>query len=382
MMKKFIVLFILISIQGWAAELDNYQRPIWSMGMGGVHTVFPRSFDMPTVNAAYLRYVQGVEIEVINLALGGPGLTKIQDLQSLSSPSSLSDLNTYMGKNAFLALDGRMSVVAPYIGISGYNNFSLSLYFNNPLIPEIQTRFINDYGFTAGFAMPLGPESTFGFGFKKINRWGGNQLIDFEVLSDYISSSDTSVILDEFQNKGVGYGMDISYLYRKPNGEGPVVTLVWKDLGYTSFQKTAGNQSPPSIHDNVIAGVGYEWGGSFVGGKAGLEYRHIRTEGEQFGKKLHLGAELSLPMIDLRAGLNQGYMTYGMGFDVWVARFEMAQYTEELGVYPGQNPDPRLQIGLMVNISVDADFNISSGSNGAGGPGGSGGSRRKLKQRR
>lgn len=377
MTRLIIFSFLVFGFSSWSAELNNYHRPIWAMGMGGVHTVFPRVADMPTTNAAYLRYVKQVGVEVFSLGLGGPGLSKVQEFQDLPNPDSLSGINDYLGRPVWIAFDGRASVVLPYFGVSAYNNVSLSSFLNNPLVPEMHVNYLSDYGFTAGFAIPLGPEVSFGIGFKKINRWGAYKVIDFTLIDDYISSEDTDVILDEFQDKGVGYGMDLSFLYRKEGSSGPIFTLVWKDVGYTTFQKTAGSKAPPSIHDNLIMGVGYELGAdSTIGTKVGLEYRHIRTDHEQFGKKLHLGAELSLPLIDLRAGLNQGYMTYGMGFDLWVLRFEMAQYTEELGAYPGQKPDPRLQMGIMLDLSVDADFKITSGSDGANG------NKRKLKQRR
>jgi hypothetical protein len=92
----------------------------------------------------------------------------------------------------------------------------------------------------------------------------------------------------------------------------------------------------------------------------------------QAGKKIHLGTELSLPIIDLRAGINQGYMTYGIGINLLVFRIDAATYTEELGAYTGQSGQNRWLIGLSMDMSFDANFTLSDND----------GKKRKLKRRR
>ena len=373
MMNKILIfVFLLLPLIAQARRSFEYQRPIWSLGMGGVYTPFPKEGDMPTSNAAYLRHVKSINIEVLNLAVGAPGLTTIQDFQELPPMDDFSDLNNYMGKTIWTGLDGRVSFVSPYFGLSLYNNFYLKSYFTNPLIPEWYLDFINDYGITLAGAVPVGPDLSFGFAIKRINRWGGESVVGFDIIDEYIATQDTDVILDQFQDKGIGYGMDLSLLYKKETGSSPIVTLVWKDLGSTTFQKTEGTRAPPHIAENLILGVGYEFDGPGVDAKAGFEYRNIRTTNIQIGQKLHWGTELSLPLVDLRFGLSQGYATYGLGLDLWIFRIDVAQYTVEEGFYPGQSPDQRLQVGLTLDLSVDADFKITARD----------GKRRKLKQRR
>lgn len=350
----------------------EYQRPVWSMGMGGVYTPFPRETDMPTANAAYLATVKSINIEVMNIMLGAPGMDKIQEIQDLPPMDDLSDLNSYMGKTIWTGADGRLSAVMPYFGVSLYNNFYLESYFSNPLMPEWYLDFRNDAGLTIAGALPLGPDVFVGLGVKRITRWGGSNVIGFDLIDQYIQTQNSDVILDQFQDKGLGYGIDFSLLYRPENNKGPTMTFVWKDVGYTTFQKTSGTKNPPHLADNLIFGLGYDWDGPGLDTKVGFEYRNITTRGMQFGEKLHFGSEFSLPIIDLRFGLSQGYMTYGAGIDLWLFRLELAQYTVEAGEYPGQTPDQRIQIGLSIDLDVDANFNVSSRD----------GKQRKLKQRR
>ena len=379
MMRFTTAIFILISLRAFAGGVFEYQRPIWSMGMGGVYTPFPRESDMPTANPAYLRYVKSMNLELLNFTVGAPGMNAIAEFQNLPPMNSLADLNAYMGKTIWTGSEGRVSFVAPYFGISVYDNFYLRSYFSNPLMPEWNLDFINDYGFTAASATALGPDLSLGFAIKRINRWGGNNALGFDLIDQYISTQDTNVILDQFSDKGIAYGMDMSLLWKTENNSSPIVTLVWKDVGNTTFQKTSGSAAPPHIGENLILGVGYILDGPGVDLKTGFEYRNIRTKNVQLGEKLHAGMEVSLPLVDLRFGMSQGYATYGLGLDLWVFRIDIAQYTVEEGFYPGQTPDQRIQFGLTLDLSVDADFRIS-GANSRDGVGGS--SRRKLKERR
>lgn len=372
-MKKFFAIFILFGATAKAVVLFDYQRPIWAMGMGGVYVPFPQEVDMPTSNAAYLAQVHSMGLELFTLNFAGPGLSAIQEFQDLPPASGIADVNQYMGKVIQTGLDARASFVAPNFGFSIYENFFLRSYLSNPLMPEWNIKYLTDYGLTMAFAAGVGPNQSVGLAIKRINRLGGDQAIGFDLIDQYLQTNDSSLILDQFTDRGVAYGMDISYLLMPPEGSAaPITTLVWKDVGYTTFQQTGGSSAPPSLRENLTLGLGYVFDGPGIDIKTGMEYRYITTKNVQLGKKLHFGMELSLPLIDVRAGLNQGYMTYGVGFNMWVLRFELAQYTEEMGEYPGQTPDSKLQIGITMDLSVDADFSLSTKD----------GKKRKLKQRR
>jgi hypothetical protein len=150
---------------------------------------------------------------------------------------------------------------------------------------------------------------------------------------------------------------------------------MWQDVGSVKFTKTAGENAPEIQKDNLMLGAGLLMDLPGFDLRSGVEYRHVTLQGEQLGKKIHAGLELSLPLIDLRIGANQGYSTFGAGVDLWFFRFDGAITTEELGAYPGQTPQTRYMASLALSLSFDANFNIMQGS-------GESRSRRKLKQRR
>lgn len=370
-----IILFLFISQASNARELFEYQRPAWALGMGGVYTPFPRSGDIPTANAAYLTQVKEVNLELLNIDIKASGLKDLETFQDLPEIDGVEDLGPLYGKPLQTGLDGRLSIVAPNFGLSIYSNIFIRTYFNNPLVPEWYVHYLSDYGLTMAFAKKIGPQLSAGLSLKRINRRGGAVTVDLETIEDYISTEDQDVILDLLNNQGTAYGVDLSLLHLTSDSNPTMATLVWKDVGRTTFQKTSGDKNPPSIHDNLILGLGYIWDGPGFDVKSGLEFRHLLTDQTQFGKKIHTGLEFSLPLIDVRAGLSQGYMTYGVGLDLWILRVEAAQFTEEFGVYPGQTPETRLQLSVTIDLSVDADFNFTSKT-------GSNGKRAKLKQRR
>ncbi|GAB6063557.1 hypothetical protein JCM30394_22870 [Deferrisoma palaeochoriense] len=59
-------------------------------------------------------------------------------------------------------------------------------------------------------------------------------------------------------------------------------------------------------------------------------------------KRLHFGLEARLPKaLSFRAGLYQGYGSFGATLDLWVLRIDYATYAEEIGPAAGERADRR-----------------------------------------
>lgn len=64
-----------------------------------------------------------------------------------------------------------------------------------------------------------------------------------------------------------------------------------------------------------------------------------RDKARSFWTRLHLGTEITLlNFFDLRAGLNQGYVTLGAGMDLLFLEAHFSVFSRELGRYPGDRP--------------------------------------------
>ena len=81
---------------------------------------------------------------------------------------------------------------------------------------------------------------------------------------------------------------------------------------------------------------------------------------------------MSIGPIDLRAGLNQGYATYGLGLDLWFFELEATSYATELGTYAGQARSDRYNVSLTIEMDFDQSFKLL----------GANGKKRRLMQRR
>jgi hypothetical protein len=86
-----------------------------------------------------------------------------------------------------------------------------------------------------------------------------------------------------------------------------------------------------------------------------------------------MGLEIGLPLIDIRGGFNQGYYTMGATIDLWLLRFDLAYYGVELGEYPGQDEDRRIEAQLIIDIGFDPSLNFLDFNKSK---------KKKLKQRR
>lgn len=373
-MMKLLLFFISLmslSTQGRAQELYEPFRGIRSLGMGSVVISIVNDGSAVIHNPAALGRLEGLNIHLLELGLGGRMLSA-EDMAAIEGidsddPSTYNDL---FGTRFNFKVNGALGVAVPYFGVGYYTDYDLSLELHNPGFPEFTTYFKNDSAVSVGAAYPIGPKTYFGMALKRMTRWGGEtQELG---LTTVANAGDLAGVMEEFENKGQGYGIDMAVLTEIPAPLNPVATIVWQDVGSTAFTKTSGADAPPHVPQNLSAGVSLGFDLPGLDWTFAMEGRHLLEPDVQIGKKVHIGTELSIPFIDLRAGINQGYITYGLGFDFLIFRLDAASYTEELGIYPGQTADNRVMIGLSMDLGFDANFNFTDNN----------GKKRKLKQRR
>lgn len=363
---------LFLAVAARAAELSEYRRPVPALGMGGVHLPWVDTFEAPIWNPAQLNEVGEMGWKLFDLGLGSNGVEMYETYKAAldSGCSGAECLDNYYGKPVRASTFGGTTFVMPSWGITIFTASSIQGVLDNPALPNFNLTYLSDYGFATGVGFPVGPGLSGGVTLKRINRRGGNKDVSITTIGSLSES-----ILDEFSQRGTAYGMDAALMYRTP-GEGMLKTtavLTWQDVGWTAFVTDPGApQSPEVIRDNVSAAVGVGMDLPGLDWKAGVEWRQITNTQEQLGKKLHFGGELSLPLIDLRAGLNQGYPTLGLGMDIFLLRLDVASYMEEVGVYPGQTPSQRIDASLSMSFAIDANFKFTTKD----------GRRRDLKQRR
>lgn len=368
-LTKISFLGLLMSFQwGWAGELFEYGRPLRSLGMGGAYIAIPNPEDAPLVNPAALAWVDEISWEIVNVGVGVNGLEIANTAKNLQGIDSAADFDAFYGKRVWGKAFGRSSMVIPYFGLAAFGELTFDMNLKNPAYPSLDLGFMNDLGINVSGAIPFGPMTALGITAKRITRQGGRKSIGLGVISE----GSGQAILDQFQDYGLGYGLDLALMAKLPIPLSPSFALVWKDAGDTSFNKTKGTAAPTKIQNNLAFGTGASLDLPGLDLSAAFEVRNLMQKNTSLGQKLHFGTEISIPFFDIRAGVSQGYPTYGLGFSFLFLDVEAAYYFTELGAYPGQTPQNRIQASISFQLSVDANFSFKDKD----------GKKRKLKQRR
>jgi len=261
--------------------------------------------------------------------------------------TSTSNILSYLRNTTFAP-----GIAGPlYFGRVG-NNFGFAFYDNlymrfstrsGAILPIAEFYAYTDLGFIGGYGAPL-PFLD--------NLYGG---INFKVLLRMKSRIKGSVVdvidtLGELGDlpaaKSVGFGADLGLLY---------MPLPWLSLGLTGqdffgtrfhWQVIGGSRSFPKsmIKPRIAFGSAVyplklfstrERSSDLV---VALDYYDLLDYSSVLSN-IKLGARFStLRIIDLMGGIDGGYLTGGLGFNLKIVHIGVYYYVDELGFYPGAKP--------------------------------------------
>lgn len=252
-----------------------------------------------------------------------------------------------IGKNVGFGVNGPL-----YLGYTGdgwgfvladalYANISVSRH----AIPYIgvQGNAVVDFKFGMAFPISILSENDFIIGVAPKAFLRGDvdiekNIVDMDNLPDEISDS---------MGFGLGGGVDTGILFKLPFLDGSRVGLAVDDI-LSYYDKMAPNPNSDEliskgtkrIQPNLRVGAYLDLSfltANLFGLKAAIDVNHLfDSDYPNLANKLHLGAELSFfDFLYVRAGLNQGYMTAGLGIDLFILRLDYAYFQREAGLYPG-----------------------------------------------
>lgn len=372
MMKYFLFFIFAIHFSAGAMELYQAGLPPRCLAMGGTCIAHVRGVQGMFFNSATLARVEGMELTVFQFsaALSKNAEDYVNAVKNNSGNTvGASDLQNLYGKTITADVSARGGLALPYFGVGAYSTNYLSETFSNPAYPTFNVNYISDYGYLVAAAVPLADKTSLGFKVRSAKRWGGNKDIDVSTL---VGSSNNDMINSNFADHGTGVGLDLSFITTFEGPLKPTLAAVWNDVGQTRYNMYSGVQDPPVQADNLIFGASIQHEFLFGDWTHSFEYQYIRTPGEDLGKKLHFGTEASYGFLDLRAGLSQGYLTYGVGVDLALLEIDATYFSSEMGAYSGQIRNDRYQIGITMTFDFDQSFKLTNLD----------GKKRRLKQRR
>ena len=368
-MRNIFALVFLFSFKAFSGDLYQPGLPVRCLAMGSACISQAKGAQALFLNPAALARVQGFDFILAQLKAGVSKDAVDFSKQFSGSTFAASDLNKLYGKYLAADVDARSGFVMPNFGFGVYSNNYTTMQFNDPAFPTFDMALIADYGYAIGGATLLNEQSAFGATFRHVKRWGGSQTIGVNTLT---GASANSLASNNFQDHGVGQALDLAYMTAFNHPMKPILSVVWRDVGVTTFNKTQGTSAPPRQVDNISVGLSMEQELSFIKMYYALEYSNATDYSIEPYKRFHGGVEASLGPLDLRGGINQGYVSYGVGIDLWFFELEAASYATEMGNYAGQDKTDRYNISLTFEFDFDQSFKLLDSK----------GKKRRLMQRR
>lgn len=369
--KAFVILISFFVCNTNASELYESARNVRALGMGHAFTAVVNDDWALYYNPAALSQVKGYYISLLSLNVGLNGTQALETIENISSASgSIGDqLASITGDRLWIAYNGNMAFYMKNFGLNYFYDGYIDPYVTNPAFSSLNITYYLDQGYGMGFAFG-GEDISLGFSFRRITRTGGY----IPIGVDSLQSVTFDEISDQISRTGLGYGLDVGFLWRINSVSPMRIGAVYKNLGNTTFQATGSSTTAPTgIDGEVAVGWAMDIEAPGITITPAFDYKHILKSSEPLAKKIHFGVEVDLPILTLRGGFSQGYYTYGLGIGMGVLDIELATYGVELGTYAGQVEDRRYMLEITSELGFDMDLSFSDfGST----------NRRKLKQRR
>jgi hypothetical protein len=345
-------------------------------GMGNAYTAHVSNSDALFYNPAGLAREGGFKWTVFDPRVGVADPTRLMNAANQMNGNSLTGFfdNMY-GVPIWASAGMKTALRFGNFEMAGFGSSDVSAYLANPAYPTFNLNYFVDYGGAVGVGIPAGPFMNLGVAVKRITRIGSSAPLG---PTDLASISNPAALQSTLRNQGTGYGFDLGAVFTVPSPIKPLFSVVWRNIGDTQFLLEQGSAPPAAIPSEIVLGSALEISLPLMTITPAIDYSYLNRSDIQLGKKIHLGVEVSLPVIDLRAGINQGYLCYGAGFNTGILRIDAASYGVELGEYPGQMEDRRYMVQVAFELGFDSPF---GGSDAAGSKDGSS-SRPRLKQRR
>lgn len=367
-MRKLLVntiTFLLLSGTVFTTSSFGQQPPVRynvrALGMGNAFTADASGVSALYYNPAMLGKT-GFHLELLSARLNGNdklrdvvkfvrnNKDKFQNFESLSPEEAqqfLNDMEPLDDRYYGFQVAPSIGITFGHFGIASYAEASPNIKLDKGIyIPRIYTKgkvdWVTSIGYGKRFNIPALNNFYGGAAVKYIQRYNAPEM---KVNATDASQIDQlgQTILDTLQSPVSGFAVDLGAVYS------PI-----RNLDVAMAIQNIGSIDGESFTPNVNIGAAYNF--STI---AMLPLIHNLTvtgdytdffnhESAAFFNHLHLGAEFGFLNFALRAGINQGYYTAGVGINLAIIHLDYAYYGQELGQAPGWKPDLNHMLQLKI----------------------------------
>lgn len=176
-----------------------------------------------------------------------------------------------------------------------------------------------------------------------------------EVARADLDPAASGLSLASLATEGVGLGADAAAMISVPVNYLPTLTMVWRDLGQTSFTLAKGLMHPTAlrpalVRDSVDLGFAIYpiltpiWRATWS-----LQYDDVAHDPSDVLRHVHFGTEFNYAdSVFLRGGINQRYWTAGLELAYVGYQIQFATYGEEIGTKASPREDRRAVAKLAI----------------------------------
>ncbi|HCG63680.1 MAG: hypothetical protein CVV48_00535 [Spirochaetae bacterium HGW-Spirochaetae-4] len=408
-----LLVLLLVGSSLFAYTFPDFYYPLTSfrpisarteaMGGAGLSTASGAdAFFMNPANLASRRfslYLPAVSVTVFNpKAIIDSGI--IEDIQENEDPDTLATtvVNKYMGivsagRGEVVTTDVAMSFTGGGFGIGMQVQEQLHTYStdgqltSDKIIAEINAAASVGFGFRLDFIpeiLSVDVGATARPTYKAYsNKIGANEIINIaddddpaqKFMSEYPVAAGWAVPVDVGVNVNLPVGLRVSAVARNLNGKytmtqydvsgdwvNEMMEFMGSDPAYTGTPGTT-TEYEYTVPWTLDFGFGWipELGGlgrllrpSFAFDLVDVVTlaESMETDEDAYLNHLRFGAEAKLfSMVDVRAGINQGYLSLGVGLDLFVIHIDASYYWREYGAEIGDKPIDALTVRF--NLGVD-----------------------------
>ena len=285
-----------------------------------------------------------------------------------SEPEDIAD--RIIGVPLYLKLAGNAGFKFLNFGMNFFATAKTEFTLENAIHPTLNIDYRLDRGFITGAAInfgsgglgqnPTGHVTSIGAGVKIMNRQGldsstnlfGPELID--IIQN--SGSYTDLRNQLGFSKGSGHGFDLGIEHNYYAGRTRYTFgLSMLDISDTNFKTEEGSTPVPAQEESVNFGSSFNQDFGVFDYSLAFDLHNLVDDRAEFGSKIHLGARVRIPVINLYLGWNGGYMSWGLQADLMFLRLGLGFYGIEAGRRYLQKESQRAVITLsLAEFSFDA----------------------------
>lgn len=375
-MSKYILILLFTFVflgQLKAQEFRYLARSPQALLMGDAFTALADDEFSLFYNPASLGKNSGVEITPINVSFGVTNALDDMDRFKDFPDDAVDIAERVMDYPLYLQLGTAPGVKVGGFGFSLLANTTTSMVLQNSVNPVLNVDYRYDSGFIMGYAINLtsrgprlvgmgsrqGHRFTIGASVKHIKREGIAESFNFfgtRVLNAIADASDFSSVKKNLgYSKGKAWGTDFGVEYAYVRGRSEfLIGASLMDILDTDFDITEGEVHLPEQKMNLNLGTAWRQDFGLFDYTLAVDL-HPVLESLDYRRKLHMGAKIGLPFVDIFGGWSGGHTSYGASINLWPLRLTAGVYGSEIGVDYNDNKGARAILHLSL---LSTKFNL------------------------